>query len=97
MRVSCSWLTRSAYDLVGLEEDRRGDGEPQGFRSLEVDDPFELGGLLHREVRRFGTFEEAIHVGGCTVVEIGEVWPIGHEAAGLCMHSPGIYCQQLVL
>jgi hypothetical protein len=38
----------SADHLVGLEEQRRGNGQAKHFRGLEVDDQLEFGGLLHR-------------------------------------------------
>src|SRR2546428_13020634 len=36
--------------LIRLEEDRRGNGEAEGLRSLEVDHQLEFDGLLHRQV-----------------------------------------------
>jgi hypothetical protein len=38
-------------DLIGLEEERRGDGEAEDLSGLEIDDQLELRGLLHRQVK----------------------------------------------
>jgi hypothetical protein len=38
----------SAEHLVGLEEQRRGNGQAKLLRGLEVDDQLACGGLLHR-------------------------------------------------
>src|SRR5262249_61956003 len=54
----------SADDLVGLEEQRRGDRQAEGTGGLEVDDQLELRGLLDRQVSRLGPFEDFIHVSG---------------------------------
>src|SRR2546422_3281248 len=49
LRATAPLPSNSLLDhLVRLEEDGRGDGEPQGFRGLEIDDQLELRGLLHR-------------------------------------------------
>ena len=37
----------SAEHLVGLEEQRRGNGQAKLLRGLEVDDQLACGGLLH--------------------------------------------------
>src|SRR5262252_9457197 len=42
----------SPDQLIGLEEERLGDRDPERVRSLEVDDQLELHGLLHRQVGR---------------------------------------------
>ena len=70
-------------DLVGLEEEGRGNGDTQGLGGREVDDQLELHGLLHGEVGRFGTFQNLVHVVGGTAVLVGAVHPIGHEPARL--------------
>ena len=39
VRVSVSsWLTSSPDHLIGLEEERRGDGQAEGLGGLQVDD-----------------------------------------------------------
>jgi hypothetical protein len=50
--------------LVRLKQERRGDGEAQFLRGLEVDDQLELRGLLHRQVGGFGSLQDAVHVVG---------------------------------
>jgi len=57
-------LAHSADHLVRLEEDDRGDGEPEGLGGLEVDDQLKFRGLLHREVSRFGAFQDLIDIRG---------------------------------
>ena len=42
----------SANHLVGLKQERRGNGQAQGFRGLEVDDQLELHGPLNGQVGR---------------------------------------------
>ena len=47
-RVSVSSrLTSSANHLIGLEEERRGNGQAEHLGRLEVDDQLELHRLLH--------------------------------------------------
>src|SRR6516165_10305212 len=59
VRVSVSsWLTSSPDHLIGLEEERRGDGQAQCLSRLEVDDQLERHGLLHGHVRRLGTVQD---------------------------------------
>src|SRR5262245_54274914 len=51
------------------------------LRCLQIDDEFELCRLLHRQVGRFGTFQNLVHVNSGTAIEVIEVSPIGHETA----------------
>jgi hypothetical protein len=48
----------SADHLVGLEEERRGDGEAERLGRLQVDDQLQRGGLLHGQIR--GMTEPAV-------------------------------------
>jgi hypothetical protein len=54
----------STDDLVGLEEERRGDGQAQVLRGLEVDGELEFRGLLHRQIGRLGALEDSVHIVG---------------------------------
>src|SRR5437870_3182989 len=78
-----SWLTSSANHLVRLEEHRRGNGAAKGLGSLQVDDQLKFRGLLHGQVGGFGTFEDLVHIGGGTPLEVRCARRIGHEATGL--------------
>src|SRR5712691_3494077 len=69
--------------LIRLEEERRGDGEVERLGGLEVDDQLELGGLLYWQVRRLGTFENFVRIGGSSAPLVDAVCPIGEKATHL--------------
>src|SRR5215471_3743254 len=73
-------LTSSPDDLIGLEEERRGDGQAQFLCGLQVDDQLEFRGPLNGQVGRRGAVQDLHHQTGCLPVKVGQVWPIGHEA-----------------
>jgi len=54
----------SSHHLIGLEQERRGEREPEGVRRLEVEDQLTCRRLLPRQVGGFGALQEAIHTGG---------------------------------
>src|SRR6185369_2729136 len=49
------------------------------FCRLEIDNEFKLRWLLHRQVSRFGAFQDLVHVNSRAPIEVGAVSPIGHE------------------
>jgi len=60
------WITYSAHSnparylldrLIRAPQQRRGNGQPERPRGLEIDDQLELGGLLDGQVGRLGAFE----------------------------------------
>ena len=51
------------------------------FCRLEVNDEFKLRCLLHRQISRFGAFQDLVHVNSRAPIEVIEVRPIGHETA----------------
>src|SRR5215813_10679813 len=75
--MSAAW---SLDDFVRALQQRRGDREAKGLRSLEVDDQLELGGLLDWQVGGFRAFQDLVHVQGGTPVQIGETRAVTHEA-----------------
>src|SRR5207253_9102801 len=77
--------------LIRLEEERRGDGEAERLGGLEVDDELELHRLLHGQVRRLGTVQNLVHVGGGAAEEVPKVWPIGHEPANFHTLPPEVH------
>jgi hypothetical protein len=87
----------SSDHLVGLEQERRGNGEPEGLSRLKVDDQLELHRLLHREVSGLDSLEDFVHIGGGAVVQVRNTRPVGHEATILYILLQGIHGWQPVL
>ena len=52
----------SLDQLIGLEEEGRGNRDPEGLRGLEIDDQLELRRLLHRQVGGLTPLQEAMHI-----------------------------------
>src|SRR5262249_20511183 len=66
--------------LVHAEQERRRYRNPKRLGSLEIDHQLERGGLLHRQIRRFGALQDAIYVGRDTPLDGGAARVIRHEA-----------------
>src|SRR2546422_9416411 len=69
--------------LVRLEEERRGDREPERLGGLQIDDQLELHSPLHREIGWLGTLEDLIYVVSSTSPLARETQPIRHERPSL--------------
>jgi hypothetical protein len=69
--------------LIRLKEERRGDGEAQFLRGLEVDDQLKLYGLLHRQVGGLGAFENFVRISGNSASLVDAVRPIRDKATNL--------------
>ena len=50
-----------AYDLISLVQHFRGNGQPQGFRRLEVNDKLDLRACLDGYLRRIRPFENLLY------------------------------------
>src|SRR6516162_6233958 len=89
-------VTRAAsFDhLVGDQEKVASDRQPQFSCNLQVDDQFELGRLLHGQVRRLGSFQDFVHIRGSTSEQVGEVRSVGHKTAGIYELPCLIHCRQ---
>src|SRR4030095_9692622 len=68
-------------DLVGPDQQRLRDREPERLRGLVVDDQLELRGLLDREVGGFGALENPVDVDRGASEEYEQLWPIRHQTA----------------
>src|SRR6266581_3392073 len=51
------------------------------FCRPKVDDEFNLRGLLHGQISRFGTLQNLVHVNRRAPILVNVVRPIGHETA----------------
>src|SRR5215813_12572958 len=71
---------RSLDDLVGSDEQRLGDGEPESLRSLHVYDQLELSGLFHWEIGRLGTLEDFVDVTSRAPPVGGDALAVEHQA-----------------
>src|SRR4030095_116149 len=74
-------------DRVGAHQEWLRNCESQCFGGLEVDDQIELGGLLNREVSRFGALEDPVHKVCGAPTNVGQARAIGYDAAGLPLVS----------
>jgi len=69
---------------VGTHEDCFRDGDPEGFRGLEVHDQIEPRWALDGKVGRLGAAQNPTNVTAATAKHIGKVRPVGDETS--CIH-----------
>src|SRR5438309_5982077 len=72
----------SSYDPIRPLEHADWNRQTDLFCRLKVNDKFKLRCLLHRQISRFGTFQDLVDVHSRASVEVIEVSPVGHETAG---------------
>src|SRR5215468_6489242 len=70
------------YRLIGAQQDRLRDTDPQRLGSLEVDGELELARLLDRKFRRFGTLQQPCDLISGKGVEVRKRDAITGKAAG---------------
>src|SRR6516165_273487 len=68
--------------LVGGGQQRFRDGEAERLGGLEVDEEFDFGGLLNRQVGRLLAFENSAGVAAGQTVRIWKAAAVAHQAAG---------------
>jgi len=69
-------------DLIRSQQQRRWNGEAEGFGGLQVDDELELGRLLDWQIGGLGALENSVHKLGGAAVEVPKVRAVGHEVTG---------------
>ena len=74
---------RLIRSLVGAQQERFRDAQPNRFRSRQVNDQLELGRLLDRKVGWFRALEDLVDIGCGSEIEVREAYPVGHQASGL--------------
>ena len=75
---SCSAAKQLLFDdLVGEREQIVGDFDTERLRGLEVDNEFEFCGVLNRQIRWLGAFENPIDVDSRSPKQIVRLKPVG--------------------
>jgi hypothetical protein len=69
---------RPVHHLIGANKKRIRDCETECPSCFEIDNEFELRGLLDRQVRWFCTFQDLAHVLGGVTIELAPIHPIRH-------------------
>src|SRR5262249_61377623 len=67
--------------LLGAHEQPGRHGKAERLRGLEIDHQLDLGGLLHRQVRRLLALENAARIDTGLAVCIRETAPIAYQTA----------------
>ena len=71
----------SSYDSIRTLEHAVRNCQIDLFCRLKVDDELKLRCLLHRQISRFGTFQDLVHVNSREPILVIGVRPVGHETA----------------
>jgi hypothetical protein len=69
--------------LIRPRQQRCRNCKAEGLGGLHVDDQLEFRRLLNGQVAGPGTLDDLIHVGRGAPIEIGNIWPVRREAAGV--------------
>ena len=70
------WLAGALLDyLIGSQQERRRNRQPEHLRGLEVDHQLKLGGLLDREFSGLSALQDLVHVASYTSDRIQVVPP----------------------
>jgi hypothetical protein len=80
-RHTCLIWTRDGF--VGPRQHRRRDRQPEGLGGLQIDDHFELGGPLDRQVGGLRTLEDLVHESNITPRKLISAGLQGHETPGI--------------
>src|SRR5262245_20619398 len=80
--LPCPTNPQPLFDhLVGAGEARLSDCQADRRRGPEIDDQFEVGGLVDGDVGGLLAFENPVHALRGTSIPVGKAVPVGHEAA----------------
>src|SRR5215470_17473199 len=82
-RIAPACLAHSLDHLVGAHEQGRSDGEPKGFGSCKVENEFDLGRELYRQIGRLLALQNSVHVVGGSAIVLTQIDAIADQAAVL--------------
>src|SRR6478735_9728436 len=75
-------------DLVGADEKRRWNSNPECFGRRSVDNKFEFRWLLDGKVSRFRSLYDLINIGNEAPYDIVNIGSVGEKSACACPSSP---------
>src|SRR5215467_8478407 len=78
-----SEIQNSPDHLIHPRQHSRRNRQADLLGGFEIDDEFKLSRPLDRKIRRLCTFKDFVNENCSTTVRIGNVHPVGHEAAGV--------------
>src|SRR5439155_25740109 len=79
--LSTRYSVLSSDDFIRPREHIGWNCQTNLFCRLKVYDEFKLRCLLHRQISRFGTFQDLVHVNSGALMEVSVVLTVRHEAA----------------
>src|SRR5215472_5925586 len=91
------WPRQSLNHPIRSLQQRGRHREAERLGGLEVDDEFELAGLLDRKVGGLRALEDFVHEGGSAPLQVKRAWAIKHKTAGLRVLAHPIYRGQAPL
>src|SRR4030095_6917129 len=86
----------SLHHFIRPREKFRRECQTNLFRCLQVDHKLELRCLLHRQISRFGAFQDLVHINSRAPIEVIIVRPVGHQAAFIDKPRLEVNCRQAV-
>jgi len=76
--------------LVGADEERGRNGNPQRLRRFEVEGQFERCGLFDRQIAGQDALQNLVDIGRRATKQDDQTWAIGHEASGRDVIARGV-------
>src|SRR5262249_30237219 len=89
-----TWQYRLLDHVVGAEEDRWRDGQPERLGGLEIDDQFERGRSLDRQIGRLRPLQDPVDEVGLPPANLRSARPIGQQHPGIGIAAPRPHTRQ---
>src|SRR5262245_25433541 len=83
-----TWQYRLLDHVVGADEDRLRDGQPERLGGLEIDHQLEFGRLFNRHVGRLGAIQDFGDLQGSMLAETAIVFSVSDQTTHLAPTEP---------
>src|SRR3954452_12714688 len=78
-------------NFIRAREDRLRDGQPERGGGFEIEDQFEFGRLLDRQIARLGARQDAAYVHTEAAIHPGNACPVTRQPAGFDEFAPFVH------